>query len=659
MRETGERGGWAISGYTFSFGLWPRRENGKNIPRRPLVCVNGETQKKFWPRNKLVKSGAILYYWRAYADLKQVSLLMLRNPHGFRPAAPLFSVFTFSMGSTSSLGLLFLSLSGLSIITLIDLGWNLEAFFTRIAVSPPSNGSRFEFVVVGSGSAGSVVAGRLSEAGHRVLLLEAGGRPSWLLSIPAFAPWFLNSRYDWAIATEPGINSSLAVKDRRLLMSMGKVLGGGSSTNFMIHSRGNRQDYDGWEEAGNPGWGYEQVLEYFKKSESFSGSGSKLFRGTRGSVGVQETGCAHPVGNAVLDSFKEIGHEVGDINGELNNAGGFFERDRLQVTQSGGFRKGTYKGYVEESSSVEVVTHATATKIVLSETGHRAEGVVVSRFGEEISYFADKEVIVCSGAVGSPKLLMLSGIGPKKHLEDLEIPVVKEIPGVGRNLQGHPMVVTAFHTSKPGLAASPFAIFNPLNYFELFLHGTGPLTKVADNYGTVDASGRKKDSRPDVQLMGLAFDLDLGGPANLFGFDELTWEDIERKHLSKSGGTSLWLMAALLRPKSRGSVALASRDPMDDAVIDEAHLRNPEDVKVLVEALKLKATLERTEAFSSIGLRPFPSETLHCGRHEPGSDSHYECLVRHYTVNCWHPAGTCKMGPESDPGAVVDNRLRV
>ena len=375
-------------------------------------------------------------------------------------------------------------------------------FPSRFSVSPPANGSEFDFVVVGSGSGGSTVAGRLAEAGLSVLLLEAGGPQHPLQAIPAFAPWFLQSPYDWGIKNVPGTRSYLGMKDKTFNLAMGKVLGGGSMLNFMMYTRGHSGDYDEWESLGNPGWGFRDVLPFFKKSEGFRPASEvpSEFHGTEGPLSVEKVGHTSPSGEMTIEAYRELGYEVGDINTQRLESRGF--TDRSQVTNRDGFRPGTYKSYVEPllgKADIEVLTHSLATKVIVE--GGKAKGVVISRFGENLAYFARKEVILSSGAVGTPKLLMLSGIGPKEHLDEIGIPVVKDVPGVGNNLQGHAMVPASFHSGTPGWTTSPFATVNPINYLKLFGNGTGPLTNVGvDSTGLYANPSNGRNSRPTIQV---------------------------------------------------------------------------------------------------------------------------------------------------------------
>ena len=339
------------------------------------------------------------------------------------------------MSLKANLGFAFMLLVGVAFVSYIHLTWHAQKAFSRYFESPPENGSSYDFVVVGSGSAGSVVAGRLAESGNSVLLLEAGGPSHWLQGIAAFVGMFMISPYDWGYSLRQE-NAGLALKDKVMLYPRGKVLGGTSMLNWMLYVRGHSADYDEWESLGNPGWGYEDVLPYFKKSEDFSGEvdDKERYHGTGGPIGVGPAVHSWPVADIFLEAMKELGYPLGDVNGKLEDTGFF---DSVQTFQKGGWRLGTYRSFVEPllgKASIDVVTYAHVDKILLEGGGSKATGVSGRRFGERFAFKARKEVVVSAGAIGSPKVLMLSGIGPKKHLAEVGITAIKDLP-VGENLQ--------------------------------------------------------------------------------------------------------------------------------------------------------------------------------------------------------------------------------
>ncbi len=253
----------------------------------------------------------------------------------------------------------------------------------------------------------------------------------------------------------------------RIKIPRGRELGGSSMTNWVMYLRGHRDDYDEWESLGNPGWGYDDVLPLFRRSEDFVGEveDREKYHGAGGRLGVQPSPYAYPSDGVHIEAWKELGHKVGDPNGALQD-GGFFPK--LHLSTKGGFRTGTYKAFVEpilEEKDITVVTFATVSSVII-DSDKNAKGVRVDRFGNDLAYYAKKEVILSAGAIGSPQILMLSGVGPKKHLEGLGINVVKDLP-VGRNLQDHFLSAIHFVTERTDLTAPATGIFNPLNYIEV------------------------------------------------------------------------------------------------------------------------------------------------------------------------------------------------
>ncbi|TRY77183.1 hypothetical protein TCAL_17013 [Tigriopus californicus] len=386
----------------------------------------------------------------------------------------------------------------------VHLSYYVQMYFTKLMVAPPKDASNYDFLVIGSGSAGSVVAGRLAEAGHHVLLIEAGGPSNWLQGIPAFVSHFMSSPYDWKYDFVPSENAGQGVV---MSIPRGKVLGGSSMLNWMLYLRGHRKDYDEWESFGNTGWSYKDVLPYYKKSESFYGKVDQQenFHGSNGPTGVKQTPHRHPINHVYNQGFREMGYELGDPNGA--SEGGFFEHVQVTIDKDS-WRLGTYRSYVEPllgKANIDVLTFAQATKLIFE--GKRAVGVEVNRFGQTLKYYAQKEVILSAGAIASPHLLMLSGVGPKNHLEHLNIPVIKDLP-VGDNLQDHLHVYYPFYMNgtKSGLTTSPFNVLNPLNYIDFFLNGAGPL---ADNNigsnGYYNTKHNPDQTRPDAQMHSCAY----------------------------------------------------------------------------------------------------------------------------------------------------------
>jgi choline dehydrogenase len=463
--------------------------------------------------------------------------------------------------------------------------------------------STYDYVVIGAGSSGCVVANRLTEDPDvAVLLLEAGGAGELpAINDPrAFVQLFKTS-LDWAYVTapEPELNG------RSIYWPRGKVLGGTSAINAMIYVRGNRADYDHWASLGNPGWGYGEVLPYFLKSERNS-RGASNWHGANGLLDVTDPPVPHPYSLTFVEAAAELGHARNpDFNGARQEGAGLWQR-----TIKDGTRSSTARAFLHPArarANLHVVTGAEATRIVFK--GRRASGVRYVRSGiaEEVS--ARREVLLCAGAINSPQLLMLSGIGPADHLRRLGISVLVDLPGVGRNLQDHPLARIRCWTSA---------------------------------HRPVDASSNLVEA-------GLFCSVGAGFTAPELYFHFLPVAMVET--LNGKERSAFAIASVVLRPKSRGSLQLQSLDPATAPVIRAGYYSEPADLALMIEGLKIARALSRTRALAGI----FVEEAL------PGAavagDAALEAYIRETSDTIFHPVGTCKMG--TDPQAVVDSRLRV
>jgi choline dehydrogenase len=479
----------------------------------------------------------------------------------------------------------------------------------------------FDFIVVGAGSAGCVVAARLTEdQSARVLLLEAGGR-DWRpkIHVPAAFPRLFKTAVDWQYHTdaEPDLHG------RRLYWPRGKVLGGSSSINAMIYVRGHPRDYDGWAAQGNDGWAFADVLPYFKKAEHQQ-RGASDCHGVDGPLHVADLRCVHPLTRRFLRACADAGLPANDdFNGLTQDGAGLY-----QVTQKGGRRCGAAVAYLRPAlrrPNLTVLIGAHAVRVLI-ENG-RAAGVEYLRKGRSAEARAG-EVVLCGGAVESPCLLLRSGVGPAADLERLGIPVSADLPGVGRNLQDHPLVGACYACTRPPTLDSAE---NLVNVVRFILFKSGPLTSNVAEAGAFVRTDPALPA-PDVQLYFVpAWYIDHG--------------------FTRPPGGGFSLGACLLRPQSRGEVRLASRDPLAPPVIRPNYLSAAADLLPLVAGLRLVRRLARSAAFDEVR----GEERL------PGSAVEGEEELRDYTrrrlETLYHPAGTCKMG--QDDQAVVDPQLRV
>ena len=489
----------------------------------------------------------------------------------------------------------------------------------------------FDYVVIGGGAGGCVVASRLSENPQvSVCLLEAGGPDtSAFIHAPlGFAATAALGIHNWNYQTvaQPGLNG------RRGFQPRGKVLGGSSSVNAMVYTRGSRLDYDHWATQGNPGWSYADVLPLFKRSENNECFGADDYRGTGGPLNVSYLRSPSAINQAFLEACTEQGVPVTrDYNGASQ-----FGCAPAQVTQKNGERWSASKAYLTPHlarPNLTVITRAPTQRIVME--GQRAVGAEFLHAGKTRQVRARREVILSAGAFGSPQLLMLSGIGPAAHLRQHGIAVLHDLPGVGQNLHDHVTTVLIYRTprkdatfglSLSGLAAIVRAIFQWRS------QRTGILTSnVAESQAFLFAD--KSAPSPDIQL------------ALCTGIVD---DHTRKNHL----GHGYTLHVTLVRPKSRGNVTLRSADAKDAPLIDPAFLSDPHDIATLAIGTQIGHDIMQSKAFAPYrGAMLYPLQ-----RDNPAQIAQF---LRDHSDTEYHPCGTCKMGPASDPMAVVDPQLRV
>lgn len=489
----------------------------------------------------------------------------------------------------------------------------------------------FDYVIVGAGSAGCALAARLSEdRDATVCLLEAGGPDrSVLIHAPAgvvtMVPTKLNN-YAYQTVPQPGLNG------RRGYQPRGRTLGGSSSINAMLYVRGHRRDYDHWAELGNAGWSYDEVLPYFRRSENNESFRDDPYHGTGGPLNVAELTSPSRLDEAFLRAAEEQGiPRTADYNGA-----GQFGCFSYQVTQKNGERWSAAKGYLTPNlgrPNLKVVTRAVAARVLLD--GKRATGVAFFRDNVPGEVKARREVIVSSGAFGSPQLLMLSGIGPGSDLQRFGIAVGVDLPGVGKNLQDHIDYVQTYLTRSDSetFGVSLRGSWRVLRgILEWRNSRTGPISSPFAEAGAFFCSGPGV-TVPDLQLV----------------FVPAIVDDHARK-LHLGHGFSCHLTVA--RPKSRGTVRLDGTDPRAAPAIDPRFFDDPADMELMLAgAQKMQAILE------SAALAPYRGRMLY-----PvalGDLKELETDIRNRADTQYHPVGTCKMGPDADPLAVVDARLRV
>jgi choline dehydrogenase len=487
-------------------------------------------------------------------------------------------------------------------------------------ISEPQGMAMYDYVIVGAGSAGCVLADRLSEDPDvRVLLLEAGGTDEdELVQIPAAFGALLRTDRDWDHSTAPESECD----NRRLYLPRGKVLGGCSSTNAMVYIRGNRRDYDEWRELGCEGWGWHDLLPYFKRAED-NERGASALHGVGGPLAVSDVRDRNAIQQAFIDAAAAHGVPVNDdFNGPDQEGVGWY-----QTTTRDGLRASTAEAYLHPARSrpnLTIETRVQALNIIFK--GTRAVGVAGMRLDDRLEFRAEREVIVCAGAYGSPQLLMQSGIGRADELAQLGIWPIAELPGVGRNLQDHPFAAILFLTDRED---TMFGAFNEAN-FELLEEGRGPLTAPGLQAGGFVRSHDGLDV-PDVQLYCI--------PALL-----------RDESLVPAHAPGVTLAACAIKPASTGYVALASPDPTAKPLIVHNYYAEPEDLRTEVAAIRLCMEIARTQPLAGCLREPYQY---------PASDSDEDiaAMLRRHSTSNLHPTSSCKLGV--DELAVVDLELRV
>ena len=490
----------------------------------------------------------------------------------------------------------------------------------------------FDYVIVGGGSAGCALAGRLSEAPNTtVCVLEAGGEDHSVfvrapLGIIAMVPWGLMNSWHYFTTLQKGLNGRKGFQPR------GKVLGGSSSINAMVYTRGNRNDYDGWAALGNPGWSYADLLPLFKRAENSHCFSGNEYHGNSGPLHVSYLRSPSPANEAFRSACAEKGIPLNpDYNGTSQ-----YGISATQATQYNGERWNAARAYLHANAdrkNLTVWTGCHTRKVVLE--GTKAVGVEFRRNGQIQQLRARKEVVLSAGAYGSPHVLMLSGIGPRDELQKHGISVVHELPGVGQNLQDHITSNLIYRTPrwKDTVGVSLRGGWEIVKaIFQWRRERKGWITTcVSESNGFVSTCGNT--DHPDIQ----------------FAFLPSIVDDHTRKlHL----GHGYTLHTTLMRPKSRGSVTLQSANPYQAPHIDPGFFTHPDDMAVAIKGARMGFEVLEAKAMESYrGKRLHPFDV--------NDDRAMEQFLRATCDTEYHPVGTCKMGPDNDPMAVVDAQLRV
>jgi choline dehydrogenase len=491
----------------------------------------------------------------------------------------------------------------------------------------PSKAS-FDYIVIGAGSAGCVLANRLTASGrHRVLLLEAGGpdRNIWIHIPLGYGKLFSNAKVNWLYTTEP----EPELNNRRVIQPRGKVLGGSSSINGLLYIRGQHEDYDHWRQLGNAGWAFKDVLPYFRRAEDQERGADEL-HGVGGHLKVSNVCEPHPLCEAFIEAAQESGFPRNDdFNGPTQEGAGYF-----QLTARNGRRWSTAVGYLKEARrrpNLAVVPNALATRVLFS--GKRAVGVEYRQGNTTHTAYAKGEVILSGGAFNSPQLLQLSGVGPANLLRQHGIAAIADAPGVGADLQDHLQIRMLYRCTEPITANE---VINNWRYryaagLRYLLTRKGLLT-IGAGYAGAFLRTRPELATPDVQIHFLIFSADAAGAA-LHPFP------------------GFMASVCQLRPESRGFVRIKSSNPAVPPAIQPRYLSARSDRDCVVDGMKLlRRVMNRPVMRRYIAEERAPGEACQ-------SDADLLAYARNTGTTVYHPTSTCRMG--SDPSAVVDERLRV
>lgn len=538
----------------------------------------------------------------------------------------------------------------------------LEAFINgRCDLADPCNRIKseeklhdsYDFVVIGGGTAGSVVAARLSENPQwKVLLIEAGGDEPTSAAVPAWvtAYWGRNDT-DWDYYTEPQERACLNTGGK-CSWPRGKMLGGCSVINGMMYMRGHSADYDGWAVNGATGWSWYDVLPYFLKSENNKEIGERVssqYHNTGGPLPVQRFRYAPRFAHDVVSASVEMGYTpTSDLNGETIT--GF---TIAQALNDGGSRYSTSRGYLRPAAhreNLHVLLHALGSKVIIDPDQKRAVGVEYIKDGQKKAVGVRKEVVLSGGTINSAQLLLLSGVGPKETLDKFNIPTIKDLPGVGQNLHNHVGVYLDFVLMKePKLTDLDWS-----TAVEYLLNRRGALsaTGLSQLTGIVNSRYAAAGGRhPDLQFF---FGGYYASCSDGIVTDKKTLtEQSERRHVS--------IAVIALHPKSRGYLTLRSADPTEPPILQPNYFLEEHELNVLVDGARVAYRLANTTLMQEkYGMTPDPELGSECegGGLNP-TDDFFKCLAKHNTAPENHQVGTCKMGPDSDPMAVVDMQLRV
>ncbi|XP_011688335.1 PREDICTED: glucose dehydrogenase [FAD, quinone]-like isoform X2 [Wasmannia auropunctata] len=484
---------------------------------------------------------------------------------------------------------------------------------------------QYDYIIVGAGSAGAILASRLAKDNYSVLLLEAGGTAPILLDIPFLAPMIQNTVYDWQYVTVPQKHACKGLINNQSRWPRGKVLGGTSRLNYMAYVLGHRLDYEKW---------FPNFIESVANNDE--------------EINISEMRWTTGFADIFLKAIKELNHNISNINSHLDK--GFM---KAQLTMKNGRRWSTDKIlYKKSNHALTILTHARAVKILINLD--KVEGIEFVRFGNKYTAIATKDVILSAGTVESPKLLMLSGIGPKKHLEEFGINVINDLP-VGQTLMDHILTGLDLVILNTSLGLNFSDIFNPISAFNYFFFGKGPWTSSGvEVLGTFQSPLHANESTvPDLQLMMLPLGVSKDNGVILKKAMGISDEVYSKYFAAFSHQDTITIAPVLLHPKSSGELRLQSSDFFHEPLIDPKYLSNEDDIDTLIEGIYFVKELLNTTVMrahgASLNRRVFPG----CENHVFDTRDYWRCYIQQLTLTSYHPAGTCRIGD------VVDTTFKV
>uniref|UniRef100_A0A336M2J5 CSON009341 protein n=2 Tax=Culicoides sonorensis TaxID=179676 RepID=A0A336M2J5_CULSO len=524
----------------------------------------------------------------------------------------------------------------------------------------------YDFIIVGAGSSGCVLASRLSEnPDYKVLLIEAGKRQQSLNDIPIFAAYLQSTSYNWNYVTEPQEGACLGMEDQRCAFPRGKGVGGSSLINYMIYNRGNKYDFDQWASMGNEGWSYNEILPYFKKSENnnLKGLENSTYHGKGGPMNTEYPQHRTKYAKAFMEAQKHIGIKRVDYNGESQLGTSYVQANTLH-----GRRQSAASAFIDpilwNRPNLHILTEARVTKVLIDPDTKEAYGVEYVRFKKRNNVFAAKEVILSAGAFSSPQILMLSGIGQEHELKRIGVPLLQDLP-VGKVMYDHLCHFgPTFTVNTSGISVSSDRVLFPHNLKEYFTTGGSPLSII----GGVETltfiktpNSRYPATVPDLELLFIpgAYSSDQGtGIKRGMRVTDEIYNSVY-KELDKPSQDVFSIMVMQFHPQSAGYLELKDRNPFHWPRFYPNYFKNPNDVEDLLHGIKEAIRIVNTPPFDKFNATIHSTPLPGCKMYDFGTDDYWRCSIRTLSASLHHQVGTTKMGPETDKTAVVSPELKV